>query len=72
MEKGRYRHYKGGEYEVIDFGIFEPTLEEVVIYKQLHDSDSYPAGTVWVRPQKVFEEEIGVEGKKMRRFRPVD
>ena len=71
MDKGRYRHYKGGEYEVIDFGVFESTLEEVVIYTQLYDSDDYPAGMVWVRPQKVFEEEIEVEGKKVRRFEKI-
>ncbi len=61
---GKYRHYKGGEYEVIALGKNEETLEDVVIYKALYDG-----GSVWVRTLKVFEENVDVNGEVEPRFK---
>lgn len=61
---GIYRHYKGGEYEVIALGKYEETLEDVVIYKAL-----YGDGSIWVRTLKVFEENVEVNGEVVPRFK---
>jgi len=72
MDKGIYRHYKGNEYEVIGTAIHSETLEEMVIYTQLYDGPDYPKGTLWVRPKKMFEEEVEVEGVPVPRFKFID
>ena len=59
----KYRHYKGKEYEVIGIAKHSETLEETVVYQAL-----YGERGVWVRPVKMFFEEVEVEGKKMPRF----
>ena len=69
---GIYRHYKGGEYEVVAVGRLEATLEEVVIYKSLYEVKEFPAGTIWVRPTKSFIETIDINGKTIPRFAYVE
>jgi len=61
IKKGKWRHYKGGEYEVLGMAIHSETLEEMVIYKNKE-------GVVWVRPAKMWNEEVKWEGKKVKRF----
>ena len=68
IKKGLYRHFKGKMYEVIGIARHSETVEEMVIYKALYDSAEFGKNTVWVRPFKMFEEEIEREGKKIRRF----
>lgn len=68
MKRGIYRHYKGNKYEVINIGINSETEEEQVIYKQLTDSDKYEKGTIWIRPKEMFEEEVELNGSKIKRF----
>ena len=63
MNLGKYRHYKGKEYEVIGVAKHSETLEEVVVYRAL-----YGEFGLWVRPKKMFEETIEVDGKKVLRF----
>jgi hypothetical protein len=60
---GKYRHYKGNEYEVIGIAKHSETLEEMVVYKAL-----YGKHNIWVRPLKMFTEEIEIDGKKALRF----
>ena len=60
---GRYRHYKGGEYEVIGAARHSETLEPLVVYRPL-----YNASGLWVRPHAMFFEEIVVDGVKRPRF----
>lgn len=67
LKKGRYRHYKGKDYEVLDIVRHSETLEELVLYRQL-----YGEGSLWVRPKTMFFEQIEVEGRKMLRFEPLD
>ena len=65
--KGRYKHFKGNEYEVIDFAKDSETTELMVIYRAL-----YGEHDLWVRPYKMFREIIERDGKKMRRFERID
>lgn len=65
--KGRYRHFKGNEYEVVDFAKDSETTELMVIYRAL-----YGEHDLWVRPYTMFQEIIERDGKKMRRFEKID
>ena len=64
---GRYRHFKGNEYEVVDFAKDSETTELMVIYRAL-----YGEHDLWVRPYTMFQEIIERDGKKMRRFERID
>lgn len=61
---GKYQHYKGNSYEVIGVAKHSETLEDLVVYKAL-----YGEGQIWVRPVKMFLEEVKVDGKKVPRFK---
>ncbi|PLW79297.1 DUF1653 domain-containing protein [Candidatus Woesearchaeota archaeon] len=67
MKLGRYKHYKGNMYEVIGIAKHSESLEEMVVYKAL-----YGERGLWVRPLSMFNEEIEVDGKKVKRFQYVD
>lgn len=62
---GRYRHYKGGEYEVVGVARHSETLEPLVLYRPL-----YGEGTLWVRPYAMFFENVEVDGVVRPRFAP--
>jgi hypothetical protein len=62
---GRYRHYKGGEYEVIGVARHSETLEPLVVYRPLHNATG-----LWVRPHAMFFGEVEVGGRRVRRFEP--
>jgi hypothetical protein len=64
---GRYRHYKGGEYEVIGVARHSETLEPLVVYRPL-----YNASGLWVRPHSMFFEAVEIEGKWQPRFARID
>ncbi|MBW2969642.1 DUF1653 domain-containing protein [Candidatus Woesearchaeota archaeon] len=64
VKPGKYKHYKGNEYEVIGTAKHSETLEELVVYKAL-----YGEGQIWVRPKKMFLEEVEVNGQKVPRFK---
>lgn len=65
LKLGKYKHYKGKEYEVVGIARHSETLEELVVYKALYQNDGE---NIWVRPLKMFIEEVEIEGKKMSRF----
>lgn len=67
ITKGRYRHFKGNEYEVIGFAKDSETTEMMVIYRAL-----YGEHELWVRPYKMFQEIIERGGRKMRRFEKIE
>jgi cyclomaltodextrinase / maltogenic alpha-amylase / neopullulanase len=58
---GNYKHFKGAEVEVIGVAKHSETLEEMVVYR--HESE------LWVRPVKMFEEEVDVSGQLVPRFK---
>ena len=67
LPPGRYRHYKGGEYEVIGIARHSESEEELVVYRCLYDNAS-----LWVRPLSMFVEKIMIEGKEVARFSRID
>ncbi len=60
---GRYRHFKGNEYEVLYIAKHSETLEEMVVYRAL-----YGDGGVWVRPASMWNETVERDGKVYKRF----
>ena len=63
---GRYRHFKGGEYEVVGVARHSETHEYLVVYRPL-----YGDGGLWVRPLAMFAETVTHEGKDVPRFTPI-
>ncbi len=63
IKLGKYRHFKGGEYEVLYLAKDSETLETLVVYRAL-----YGEGGVWVRPAKMWNEQVEREGKRYKRF----
>lgn len=66
MKLGRYKHYKGKEYRAISIAKHSETLEDMVIYEALYDNSE---SKVWVRPKKMFEENVEVDKKTVPRFK---
>lgn len=60
---GRYRHFKGKEYEVLGTATHSETLEEMVIYRQCYGNRG-----VWVRPAHMWEERVERDGVSLPRF----
>lgn len=65
IKPGIYKHYKGKEYRVIGEAKHSESLEDLVLYEPLYESIS----KYWVRPKYMFEEEVEVNGKKVKRFK---
>ncbi len=63
---GRYRHYKGGLYEVLGVARHSETQEELIVYRPL-----YGERGLWVRPRAMFLDTVVVQGAVVPRFAPV-
>ena len=63
LKPGRYRHYKGQEYQVIDVARHSETDEQLVVYRCLYGDHS-----LWVRPLSMFRESVIVAGEQVPRF----
>jgi hypothetical protein len=66
LAPGRFRHYKGGEYEVIGVARHSETLEPVVVYRPLYNDSGW-----WVRPFGMFTGTLEVDGVVRPRFERV-
>lgn len=66
IKPGRYRHFKGNEYEVIDIARHSETTEPMVIYRAL-----YGDGGLWARPAAMWSETIERDGRKYQRFEKI-
>ena len=70
IKNGYYKHFKGTPYRVLYNAIDSETLEELIVYASMYDSEEYPTGTIWVRPLKEFTEKvINTAGEAVYRFR---
>ncbi|MBE7018335.1 MAG: DUF1653 domain-containing protein [Ruminococcaceae bacterium] len=63
MKLGKYRHFKGNEYEALYIAKHSETLEEMVVYRAL-----YGEFGIWVRPLSMWEETVIHEGREVKRF----
>ncbi len=67
IKLGRYRHFKGNEYEVLYTARHSETLEEMVVYRAL-----YGERGIWVRPASMWNEMVERDGKTYRRFTKIE
>ena len=67
IQPGRYRHFKGKEYQVIGTARHSETLEEMVVYRAL-----YGEGGLWVRPAAMWDETVERDGYCGPRFTLVE
>ena len=67
IKPGKYRHYKGNEYQVISMATHSETLEPMVVYRAL-----YGEGGLWVRPASMWYEEVDRDGYHGPRFTPME
>lgn len=72
IKLGKYKHYKGKQYEVIGLTRHSETLEELVLYKALYSSEEFGDDALWVRPRKMFFEMVNLNGKEIPRFRFIE
>ncbi|MBQ8503668.1 MAG: DUF1653 domain-containing protein [Clostridia bacterium] len=63
IKLGKYRHFKGKEYEVIGIASHSETMEKMVVYRAL-----YGEGGLWVRPCSMWHETVERDGKIFKRF----
>ncbi len=67
IKPGRYRHFKGNEYEVLYIATHSETLEPMVVYRAL-----YGDGGIWVRPAAMWTERVQSGDYSGPRFYPVE
>ena len=63
IKPGRYRHFKGKEYEVLGVARHSETEDELVVYRALYGDFG-----LWVRPMSMWNETVERDGKTFRRF----
>ena len=66
IKLGRYRHYKGGDYEVLGVARHSESHEALVVYRPLYNDSGW-----WVRPHAMFFENVEVDGVQRPRFQPL-
>ncbi len=67
LKPGRYRHFKGGEYELLSIARHSETLEPMVVYRAL-----YGEGGLWVRPAAMWNETVDKDGYYGPRFQRIE
>ena len=63
IKKGKYRHFKGNEYEVLLIALHSETMEPMVVYRAL-----YGTGEIYVRPATMWGERVVRDGYDGPRF----
>ena len=63
IKLGKYRHFKGNEYELIAIAKSSETLEPMAVYRAL-----YGENDLWVRPLSMWNETVVRDGVEHRRF----
>ena len=67
LQPGKYRHFKGGEYQLLAVATHSETLEPMVVYRAL-----YGEGGIWVRPAAMWSEWVEKEGYAGPRFQLIE
>ena len=67
IKTGKYRHFKGNEYEVLCTARHSETLEQMVVYRALYGDFG-----IWVRPASMWNEMVERDGKTFRRFTKIE
>lgn len=67
LKRGKYRHFKGNEYQLLDIARHSETGEEMVVYRAL-----YGEGGLWVRPANMWCETVEHDGRIVQRFQPIE
>lgn len=67
IKPGKYRHFKGNEYEVLYLARHSETMEEMVVYRALYGQHG-----IWVRPASMWNELVERNGTVYRRFTKID
>lgn len=66
LKKGKYRHFKGKEYELLEIATHSETLEQMVVYRALYGDRG-----IWVRPAGMWSETVEKDGYIGPRFQYV-
>ena len=69
FQTGTYQHYKGMKYLVLGVAKHSETLEDLVVYVTLYENER---SSMWVRPLKMFTENVTIDGKSIPRFKKLD
>lgn len=69
IKLGIYEHYKQKRYRVIGLAKHSETLEDLVVYQPLYETEEYDSDMLWVRPKGMFFEDVVIDGKKIPRFK---
>ena len=67
LPSGKYRHFKGGLYEIVCIAKNSETLEDTVIYRSLTEPDK-----IWARPLSMWDETVERDGVSYKRFTKID
>ena len=67
IKSGKYRHFKGNEYEVIGIARHSESMEPMVVYRAL-----YGEGGLWVRPAAMWTETVDRDGYQGPRFQYIE
>lgn len=71
LQRGLYRHYKGGIYQVLEVACHTETLEWYVVYES-QERKAKDLPSVWLRPYDMFIEKITIDGNILPRFEKVN
>ena len=63
LKKGKYRHFKGKEYELLEIATHSETLGQMVVYRALYGDRG-----IWVRPAGMWSETVEKDGYIGPRF----
>ena len=63
IKTGKYKHFKGNDYEVLYIAKHSETGEEMVVYQALYGDYG-----IWVRPAAMWNEIVERDGQKVQRF----
>ena len=63
IRSGRYRHFKGREYEVLGIARHSEDESPMVVYRPLYNDSG-----LWVRPADMWNETVIRDGRTYTRF----